>query len=47
MKKYIPNLITGLNAVSGTAAVFMALYGEMMWAACFIFLMGWLPVCCM
>ncbi len=36
MKKYIPNLITGLNAVSGTAAVFMALYGEMMWAACFI-----------
>jgi len=36
MRKHIPNLITGLNAASGTMAVFMALYGQIMWAACFI-----------
>lgn len=36
MRKYIPNLITGLNAASGTMAVFMALYGETLWAACCI-----------
>ncbi|WP_251621357.1 CDP-diacylglycerol--serine O-phosphatidyltransferase [Odoribacter lunatus] len=35
-KKYIPNLITGLNAASGAMSVFMALYGELVWAACFI-----------
>ncbi len=36
MRKHIPNLITGLNAASGAMAVFMALYGQMVWAACFI-----------
>lgn len=36
MRKNIPNLITGLNAASGTMAVFMALYGQIVWAACFI-----------
>ncbi len=36
MKKHIPNLITGLNAASGAMAVFMALYGQIGWAACFI-----------
>lgn len=36
MKKHIPNLITGLNAASGAMAVFMALYGQIAWAACFI-----------
>ncbi|MDE6452168.1 MAG: CDP-diacylglycerol--serine O-phosphatidyltransferase [Odoribacter sp.] len=36
MKKHIPNLITGLNAASGMMAILMALYGEMLWAACFI-----------
>ncbi len=36
MRKHIPNLITGLNAASGAMAVFMALYGRIEWAACFI-----------
>lgn len=36
MKRHIPNLITGLNAASGAIAVFMALYGEILWAAGFI-----------
>ncbi len=36
MRKHIPNLITGLNAASGAMAVFMVLYGQMVWAACFI-----------
>lgn len=36
MRKHIPNLITGLNAASGMMAVFMALYGQIVWAACFI-----------
>lgn len=38
MKKHIPNLITGLNAASGAMAVFMALYGQIVLAACFIIL---------
>lgn len=36
MRKHIPNLITGLNAASGMMAVFMALYGQIVWAACFV-----------
>ncbi|MDR1757304.1 MAG: CDP-diacylglycerol--serine O-phosphatidyltransferase [Culturomica sp.] len=36
MKKQIPNLITGLNAVSGALSVFAALYGELWIAALFI-----------
>lgn len=36
MRKHIPNLITGLNAASGAMSVFMALYGRIEWAACFI-----------
>lgn len=36
MRKHIPNLITGLNAASGAMAVFMALYGQIVWATCFI-----------
>lgn len=38
MKKHIPNLVTGLNAASGTMAIFMALYGQLIWAAGFIIL---------
>lgn len=38
MKKYIPNLITGLNAASGAMAVYMALYGNLLGAAGFILL---------
>ena len=36
MKKHIPNLITGLNAISGTMAVLAAVYGELWIAALFI-----------
>lgn len=36
MRKHIPNLLTGLNAVSGTLAVFMALYGRVELAAVFV-----------
>lgn len=38
MKKHIPNLITSLNVVSGTAAVFMILYGRLQFAAAFVLL---------
>lgn len=33
MKKHIPNLITSMNVMSGTLAVFMAMYGHLTWAA--------------
>ncbi|MDE7074671.1 MAG: CDP-diacylglycerol--serine O-phosphatidyltransferase [Odoribacter sp.] len=36
MKRHIPNLITCLNAVSGTLALFMAMYGQLVWAAAFV-----------
>lgn len=36
MKKHIPNLITGMNAVSGTMAIFLAIYGELELAAVWI-----------
>lgn len=38
MKKHIPNTITGLNAVSGCIAVYMAFNGELVYASIFIFL---------
>lgn len=33
MKRHIPNLITSMNAVSGTLAIFMAMYGYLTLAA--------------
>lgn len=36
MKKHIPNFITGLNAVSGCIAVYMAFNGELILASLFI-----------
>lgn len=36
MKKHIPNLLTGMNVISGTLALFMAMYGYLEWAAIFI-----------
>lgn len=36
MKKHIPNLLTGLNVVSGTLAVFAAMYGRIELAAVFV-----------
>lgn len=33
MKKHIPNLITCMNVTSGTLAIFMAMYGQLQWAA--------------
>lgn len=36
MKKHIPNLLTGLNVMSGSMSVFMVLYGRPDWAALFI-----------
>lgn len=38
MKRHIPNLITGMNVISGTMAVFMAIYGRIELAAGFIIL---------
>lgn len=38
MKKYIPNFITGLNAVSGCIAVYMAFKGLLIHASIFIFI---------
>ena len=38
MKKHIPNLITGLNALSGSVALFIAMYGYAELAAVFILL---------
>lgn len=38
MKKYIPNFITGLNAVSGCIAVYMAFNGLYVQASIFIFI---------
>lgn len=38
MKKHIPNLITCMNVVSGTLAIFMAMYGQLMAAAGLILL---------
>lgn len=38
MKKHIPNLITGMNVISGTMAVFAAMYGHLEWAAALILL---------
>lgn len=38
MRKHIPNLITGMNVVCGTIAVFLAIYGRIEWAAAFILL---------
>lgn len=36
MKKHIPNLITSLNVICGTFAIFLAMYGHLEWAASFI-----------
>lgn len=36
MKKHIPNLITSLNVISGTLAIFMAMYGNVELAALLI-----------
>lgn len=36
MRKHIPNLITSLNVISGTFALFLAMYGQLLWAATFI-----------
>lgn len=36
MKKHIPNLITSLNVVSGSMAVFVAIYGKLEFAALLI-----------
>lgn len=36
MKKHIPNLITSLNVLSGTAAIFVAIYGHLVLAAVLI-----------
>lgn len=33
MRKHIPNLITSMNVISGTAAIFMAMYGHLTLAA--------------
>lgn len=33
MRKHIPNLITCMNVISGTLAIFMAMYGRLEWAA--------------
>lgn len=33
MKKHIPNLITSMNVISGTMAIFMAMYGHLLLAA--------------
>lgn len=33
MKKHIPNLITSMNVISGTLAIFMAMYGHLTLAA--------------
>ena len=38
MKKHIPNLITGLNVLSGSVALFIAMYGYAELAAVFILL---------
>lgn len=38
MKKHIPNLITGLNVISGSIAIFMVMYGYPELAAAFILL---------
>lgn len=38
MKKCIPNLVTCLNVISGTLSVFMAIYGQLEWAAGLILL---------
>ena len=38
MKKHIPNLITSMNAVSGTLAIFFAIYGHLSVAAYLILL---------
>lgn len=38
MKRHIPNLITGLNAASGTLAVMVGIYGRLEWAAYLILL---------
>lgn len=38
MKRHIPNLITCMNAVSGSLSVFMAIYGYLEWAA------GWILI---
>lgn len=38
MKRYIPNWITCLNAMAGTLAIFMAMYGFLVWAAVLVLL---------
>lgn len=38
MKKHIPNIITGLNAISGCIAVYLAFSGELVLSAAFIFI---------
>jgi CDP-diacylglycerol--serine O-phosphatidyltransferase len=38
LKKYIPNLLTLLNLLSGTVAVYFAVKEEFILAACFVFL---------
>lgn len=38
MKKHIPNLITSMNVVSGSCAIFMAIYGHLQMAAGLILL---------
>jgi CDP-diacylglycerol--serine O-phosphatidyltransferase len=38
LKKYIPNLLTLLNLLSGTIAVYFAVKEELVIAACFVFL---------
>lgn len=38
MKKHIPNIITGFNAVSGCIAIYLAFNNELVLAAAFIFL---------
>ncbi|MEG0796642.1 MAG: CDP-diacylglycerol--serine O-phosphatidyltransferase [Odoribacter sp.] len=38
IKKHIPNIITCMNVLCGTSAIFMAMYGHLMIAAAFIIL---------
>ena len=45
MKKHIPNTITGLNAVSGCIAVYMAFNGELVNASIFIFIGAMFDFC--
>ena len=43
MRKQIPNLITCMTVISGTLAIFLALYG-LLTAAAILILVGWFSI---